>query len=139
MSDKQIIDKLHDKGYKVTPQRLAIFKLILTNKNHPSVDQIYEMVIKKFPTISIATVYQNLHLLEELGLVHELKFNNNMSRYDPNTKPHINLICPKCNKIVDYESKNVKNFFDQIVADLKIKQIDQRIDIYRYCDKCSKK
>jgi Fur family peroxide stress response transcriptional regulator len=47
---------------------------MLSSKNHPTVDQIYKMVLQKFPTISLAIVYQTVHLLKELGLLQELGF-----------------------------------------------------------------
>jgi Fur family peroxide stress response transcriptional regulator len=138
MNDQQLITKLHSKGYKVTPQRLAICKLLLSSKNHPSADQIYQEVKKTYPTISLATVYFTLDLLKDLGLVQELGFSERSSRYDPNTSPHINVICPKCGKIYDYEAASVKKLWSQIVAEMSFTPLRQRLDIYTLCDKCSK-
>jgi len=138
MDDQQLITKLHSKGYKVTPQRLAICKLLLSSKNHPSADQIYQEVKKTYPTISLATVYFTLDLLKDLGLVQELGFSERSSRYDPNTSPHINVICPKCGKIYDYEAASVKKLWSQIVAEMSFTPLRQRLDIYTLCDKCSK-
>jgi len=139
MNPQQLITKLHEKGYKVTPQRLAIFELILSSKDHPTAEQIHQKVTKKYPTMSVATVYQALHLLTDLGLLQELGFSDGSSRYDPNTSPHINVICPKCGEISDYEAKSVRKLWSQVVDELGVKPIGQRLDIYRYCDKCSKK
>jgi Fur family peroxide stress response transcriptional regulator len=138
MDDQQLIKKLRSKGYKVTPQRLAICKLLLSSKNHPSADQIYQEVKKSYPTISLATVYFTLDLLKDLGLVQELGFSDRSSRYDPNISPHINVICPKCGKIYDYEAASVKKLWSQIVAEMSFTPLRQRLDIYAFCDKCSK-
>jgi Fur family peroxide stress response transcriptional regulator len=138
MDDQQLITKLHSKGYKVTPQRLAICKLLLSSKDHPSADQIYQEVKKQYPTISLATVYFTLDLLKDLGLVQELGFSDRSSRYDPNISPHINIICPKCGKIYDYEAANVKKLWSKIVAEMSFTPLLQRLDIYTLCDKCSK-
>jgi Fur family peroxide stress response transcriptional regulator len=138
MDDQQLITKLHSKGYKVTPQRLAICKLLLSSKDHPSADQIYQEVKKQHPTISLATVYFTLDLLKDLGLVQELGFSDRSSRYDPNISPHINIICPKCGKIYDYEAANVKKLWSKIVAEMSFTPLRQRLDIYIFCDKCSK-
>ncbi len=139
MDDQQLIKKLHSKGYKVTPQRLAICKLILSSKDHPSAEQIYHEVKKTYPTISLATVYLTLDLLRNLGLVQELGFSDRSARYDPNNSPHINIICPKCGKIYDYEAASVKKFWSQIVAETGLTPIRQRLDLYVLCDKCNKK
>ena len=139
MNTKQLIAKLREEGYKVTPQRLAVCELVLSRKDHPTADQIHREVIEKYPTISLATIYQTLHLLTDMGLLQELGFSDKSSRYDPNVAPHINVICLKCGEIHDYEAENIKKLWSQIVGELEFKPIGQRLDIYRYCDKCSKK
>jgi Fur family peroxide stress response transcriptional regulator len=139
MDEQQLIKKLRSKGYKVTPQRLAICKLILSSKDHPSAEQIYQKVKKTYPTISLATVYLTLDLLRNLGLVQELGFSDRSSRYDPNNSLHINVICPKCGKIYDYEAMSVKNLWSQIVAETGLTPLRQRLDLYALCDECNKK
>jgi len=138
MRTQQLIAKLHETGYKVTPQRLAICELILSSKDHPTADQIHQEVKKKHPTMSLATVYQTLHLLSESGLLQELGFSDSISRYDPDTSPHINIICKKCGKIQDYKAESVGRLWSQIVRELGFEPIGQRIDIYRCCDQCQK-
>ncbi|NWG10646.1 transcriptional repressor [Candidatus Bathyarchaeota archaeon] len=134
---QHVIAKLRHSGYKITPQRLEICELILSSQNHPTADQIYQKILRKFPTISLATVYQTLHLLKELGLLQELGFADMSSRYDPNTSPHVNVICPKCGQIYDCEPKRAKELWSQIAAELRFKPVGQRLDVYKYCDKCS--
>jgi Fur family peroxide stress response transcriptional regulator len=137
MNDQQLLTKLRSKGYKVTPQRLAICKLILSSRDHPSAEQLHQEVKKTHPTISLATVYITLDLLKKLGLVQELGFSDRSSRYDPNNSPHINVICPKCGKIYDYESAEVTKMLSQIVAEADLTPIRQRLDLYVLCYKCN--
>jgi Fur family peroxide stress response transcriptional regulator len=136
MKTRQLIDKLRDNGYKVTPQRLAVCEIIFSSRDHPTADQVYQEVKKKYPTMSLATVYQALHLLTKLGLVQELGFSDRVTRYEPNASPHINVICQKCGEIYDYEAKSVKEMWSQIIGELEFKPTGQRLDIYRYCDRC---
>jgi Fur family peroxide stress response transcriptional regulator len=138
LNTQQLIAKLREKGYKVTPQRLAVFEFILSRVDHPTADQIHKEVTKKYPAMSLATVYQALHLLTEMGLVQELGFNDKSSRYDPNIAPHINIVCLTCGKIYDYEAESVKKMWSMIVDELRFKPVGQRLDIYRLCDECSK-
>ena len=139
MDEQQLITKLRSKGYRITPQRLAICKLVLSSKDHPTAEQIYEKVKKTYPTISLATVYFTLDLLRTLGLLQELGFSDRSSRYDPNTSPHINIICPKCGEIYDYEAESIKKMWFQIVEEMGFKPLRQRLDIYKLCNTCSKK
>jgi Fur family peroxide stress response transcriptional regulator len=138
MKNQQLITKLREKGFRVTPQRLAICEFVLSSKEHPTVDQVYQVVQKKHPTISLATVYQTLHLLTEIGMLQELGFSDGISRYDPNNSPHINIVCKNCGKIQDYESESVRKFLSQITAELKRTLIGQHLEIYTYCDQCKK-
>jgi Fur family peroxide stress response transcriptional regulator len=136
MKNQQLITMLRDKGFKVTPQRIAICEYVLPSKDHPTTDQVYQAVKKKHPTLSLATVYQTLRLLTEIGMLQELGFTGGISRYDPNTSPHINIICRNCGKIQDYQAEGIKKLWSEIIGDLGFKPIGQRLDIYRYCDKC---
>jgi len=138
MNIQQLIAKLHEKGFRATPQRIAICELVLSSKDHPTADQVYQVVKRKYPTLSLATVYQTLHLLAEIGLLQELGFGDGISRYDPDTSPHINIVCKKCGKIQDYEAESVRELWFQIIKDLKFEPVGQRLVVYRYCDQCQK-
>ena len=137
MDTQYLIDLLRGKGLKVTSQRLAIFNFILSRKDHPTAEQIYQKLRIEYPTISLGTIYKNLHLLEELGLIQELGFNEGSIRYDPDMEAHINMVCSKCGKISDYISEHVKKLWNTVISDLKIKPSGQRIDIYYECEDCS--
>ncbi|MBM4145174.1 MAG: transcriptional repressor [Nitrospira sp.] len=89
------------KGLKMTPQRLAILAYLEGNIDHPSADDIYKAVLKKFPTMSFATVYNTLESLKNRGSVSELTIDPDKKRFDPNPDPHNHLICNKCRKILD--------------------------------------
>ena len=136
MDTQSIINFFRDKGLKVTSQRLAICKFILSRKDHPTAEQIYQELRDKYPTISLGTIYKTLHLLKELGLIQELGFNEGSVRYDPDMELHINMVCSKCGKISDYKAENVEKLWSAIISDLKIKPKGQRIDIYYECDDC---
>ena len=139
MTTHQLITKLHEKGLKkVTPQRLAICEFVLSSKEHPTVELVYKTVKKKYPTLSLATVYQTLHLLTEIGMLQELGTRDGISRYDRDTSPHINIICQNCGAIQDYKSKSVEEFLSQITGELKRPLIGQHLEIYSYCDQCQK-
>jgi Fur family peroxide stress response transcriptional regulator len=139
MNTQQLIIKLHEKGFKkVTPQRLAICELVLSSKEHPTVERVYQAVQKKYPTISLATVYQTLHLLTETGLLQELGFHDGVTRYDPDTSPHINIVCQNCGAIQDYESESVSKFLSEITVELKRPLIGQHLEIYTLCNQCKK-
>ena len=138
MDTQDLIVKFRENGYKVSTQRLAICKFILSRKDHPNAEQIYQELRDEYPTISLGTVYKTLHLLKELRLIQELGFNKGSIRYDPDMELHINMVCSKCGKIHDYKPENVEQLWSAIISDLGIKAKGQRIDIYYECDDCNK-
>lgn len=89
---------------KLTPQRIAILDYLKGNKTHPSAEDIYKAVSKRFPTISLATVYNTLSALKTHGQLLKLNIDPSRVRYDPNTSPHHHLICNRCKTIMDVES-----------------------------------
>jgi len=136
LNTQDLIKIFRKNGYKATSQRLAICKLILSRKDHPSADKIYQELKKEYPTISLTTIYNTLRILVELRLLQELGFNEGSIRYDPDLELHINLVCSKCGKIDDYKAENVTELWNAIISNLDVKPIGQRIDIYYECEEC---
>ena len=137
-SKERMMEEFGKKGFRATPQRIAIAQIVVKSKDHPTAEQVYQAVKKKYPTLSPATVYQTLHLLTEIGLLQELGSSDRVSRYEPDTSPHINIICKNCGRIQDYQSEDIKKLWTKIIEDLGFKPIGQRFDIYRYCDQCQR-
>jgi Fur family peroxide stress response transcriptional regulator len=88
-------------GRRLTPQRLAVVDYLEGNTAHPSAEEIFRAVKRRFPTMSFATVYNTLEALKGADAVRELKIDAARRRYDPNTQQHHHLICRACGKIVD--------------------------------------
>ncbi|MFW9918431.1 MAG: Fur family transcriptional regulator [Candidatus Thorarchaeota archaeon] len=131
----QLITLLRDKGYKVTPQRLAICLYVLASDKHPTVEEIRTEISKTHPTISMNTIYLTMDMLIELNLVQELRYENS-SRYDPNTSVHVNVICQQCGRIWDYESKDIEIKWNEIVELVGTTAVGQRLDLYTTCKDC---
>ncbi len=136
---EKFIKSLREKNKKVTPQRLAVFESLRTRKDHPNVEDIYQDVKLTYPTISLSTIYQILDLMLDLGRVTKIKTVNRDSRYETDTSPHINAICPICGEIEDYQTETINAFWNQIKKEFDFDPISKRIDVYRICNKCRKK
>lgn len=88
-----------------TIQKHLIFEAVCALHNHPSADEIYEQVLKSAPNISKATVYRNLSLMSASGEVLKISVPNASDRFDFNTKEHYHMLCSKCKRIFDVETK----------------------------------
>ena len=94
--------KYKEIGIKLTPQRLEILNY-LASHHHPSAEEIYRDVSRKFPTMSFSTVYNTLDLLKRRGKIRELTIDRARKRYDVAERPHHHLLCVACGKIRDIE------------------------------------
>lgn len=92
---------LREKGFKITLQRTAILKYLDGNTSHPSVDDIYRDVLREFPGMSLATVYNTLETLEQINEIQVLCFDSSRRYYDPDTSSHHHAFCEKCKCIKD--------------------------------------
>jgi len=92
---------LNQKGINPSYQRLRIFELLSSGKNHPTADLIYNTLIREIPTLSKTTVYNTLNLFQKRGIVTGLTIDENEVRYEANTKPHAHFKCTSCGAIID--------------------------------------
>jgi Fur family peroxide stress response transcriptional regulator len=135
-SDAALIEALRKKGYKATPQRIAICRFALHNRDHPTARRIYEEVKKLHPTISLATVYKTLQILQQLDMLQELDFPQAQARFDSYMKPHVNLVCLRCGKIRDFDDPTAREIVARIAATAEFTMTGQRLDIYGICKTC---
>jgi Fur family peroxide stress response transcriptional regulator len=93
--------KYKDIGLKLTPQRIAILDYLDGNRQHPTAEEIYRAVSKRFPTMSFATVYNTLETLRRRGSISELTIEQGKKRFDPDPSPHHHLMCMVCKQVHD--------------------------------------
>jgi Fur family peroxide stress response transcriptional regulator len=134
--DASIIETLRKKGYKATPQRIAICRFALRSRDHPTAQRIYDEVKKVHPTVSLATVYKTLQILTKHWLVQEMDFPEGQARFDSYMGPHINLVCLRCGNIQDSEDPAAREMIAKIAAAKEFTQTGQRLDIYGVCKIC---
>jgi Fur family peroxide stress response transcriptional regulator len=131
------MDKFRKLQMKLTPQRLAILSFLDGNKGHPSAEDIYKAVQKKFPTMSFATVYNTLEALKNRGSVQEMKIDPDKKRYDPDNTRHHHLICIDCKDIVDIHKDFNIHLSDDMARGFSV--LDKRVEFYGVCSKCQEK
>jgi len=136
-TESQIANIFRKKGFKATPQRIAIARTVLASKEHPTAERVYKEVSRFYPTVSLSTVYKTLHILKELDMLQELAFDDYGVRFDPNIKPHVNLICINCGEIEDAEDYSLREIINKVSERTGFKMVRQRFDAYGYCRKCA--
>ena len=133
----KILTRLKEKDFRITPQRLAVLKILASSNGHPSVDKIFEQVKPYFPTTSLATVYKTVTLLKELNEVLELGFPDGSNRYDGNKPyPHPHMVCLKCRKISDSDLQSLEKLTREAEQKTGFNIISHRLDFFGLCPDC---
>ncbi len=136
---KQALDTLKATGVRITPQRHAILEYLIKSMSHPTADEIYKALEGKFPNMSVATVFNNLRVFREVGLVKELTYGDSSSRFDYVTSNHYHVICEKCDKIVDFDYPALDEV-EQLASHVTgFKVTHHRMEVYGICPECQKK
>jgi Fur family peroxide stress response transcriptional regulator len=136
---EQMIRVLRDKGCRLTPQRVAMLRILSKSEGHPSAEQIYEQIRADYPTTSLATIYKTLNLLKNMGEVFEITFASVGSHYDGNKPyPHPHLICTKCGQILDPEFTALAAISQEIARQTGYRITHQQLNFFGLCPKCQK-
>jgi Fur family ferric uptake transcriptional regulator len=133
-----IVKRLSEKGYRMTPQRLMIVSAIESSDGHISAEEIFAKVVAKYPHVNISTVYRTLELLKELGLVTETNFGEGRVRYHPVGKGHHHhLVCTGCGAVIDLDEASLSSLKDMLLREYKFSADLRHVAIFGRCAKCS--
>ena len=124
-------------GVTVTPRRGKLLEVLVASERHPNVNDIHQEVKRSFPGTSLATVYNTIELLKDIGQVLEIEFSGVANRYDgrrPQAHPH--LVCTECERIEDLDSIGPDESLDAISRATGYEVVRQRTDYYGLCPKC---
>ena len=133
---RDALDTLKSTGVRITPQRHAILEFLIQSMIHPTADDIYKALETKFPNMSVATVYNNLRVFREAGLVKELTYGDSSSRFDFVTNDHYHIICDSCGKIVDFHYPGLDEV-EQLASHITGFQVNgHRMEVHGTCPTC---
>ena len=126
-------------GLKITPQRMAVYKVLLETKEHPSAEMVFEEVRKVFTSISLDTVNRTLLTLSEIGVAFIIEGSGDAKRYDGNLENHQHFKCIKCKRVIDFYHKSFDNIKVPKSIDGKFTILRRAIYLEGFCDLCGKK
>lgn len=134
---EQALAKLKTTGVRMTPQRHAILSYLLDTMTHPTADEIYRALEPRFPSMSVATVYNNLKVFMEAGLVRELTYGDNSSRFDADMTEHYHAQCEVCGTISDFEYPPLHEVEEAAREQTGFQVKGHRLEVYGVCAKCA--
>lgn len=127
---ESLLERCTSAGLKMTGQRKVILKVLDESEDHPSVETVYERARKIDDSISIATVYRTLNLLDEMDLVIRHEFQESFSRFEVNMEHHHHLIDLDSGEVVEFQNEELELLKEKIAEELGYELVDHRLELY---------
>jgi Fur family peroxide stress response transcriptional regulator len=126
-------------GLAFTHQRQIIYHAVMSAADHPTPEAVYEKVRRQAPSISLGTVYKNIHTFLDAGMLCEVSLHHGSLRVDARTAPHHHLVCRLCRGIIDLDERDLEpaRVRKKLPAGFRVER--QNVEIIGVCQSCSRK
>ena len=114
----------------MTSQRQIIVGVIEGSEDHPDVDQLYRRAVEQDRTISIATVYRTVKLLEEVGVIDRLEFGDGRARYEESGEHHEHLVDVETGEVIEFCHAELEALKEQIAREMGYELVDHRLELF---------
>lgn len=139
LGTEAVTNILREKGFKATPQRLAVYDALSSTKSHPNAEMLYNMLQPSYPTMSLATVYKTMDIFAELGLIQVLNVGEDSYRYDAETASHPHIRCIECNRVDDIFDFQAEGLMSEVGAQTGYQLTGRQLYFFGRCPECQKK
>lgn len=124
---------------RLTTQRQIILEELSKVKSHPTANELYDMVRKRLPRIGLGTVYRNLELMAENGLILKLEVGGTQKRFDATTDAHYHIRCTSCSKVDDIKMPVIMNLVREAAGSTSYDILGHHVEFSGTCPSCQKK
>lgn len=127
------------KTYRNTKQRDRILEVLGQTDSHPTASWVYDQLKPEFPSLSLGTIYRNLKILEEQGMINKLASGSTFDRYDAITHPHPHFVCTECGALYDIKDFEFPEVIHKVNAQIRHEIKEVSLNYVGICDKCLEK
>ena len=138
MKKSEAYTRLMERGIRPSMQRLAIMDYLINHPIHPTIDDVYQALCNKVPTLSRTTVYNTLRMLSENQAAQMITIDEHRVCYDGNVESHVHFYCKKCGKIIDLFGEQAPKLEGEKTVEGNIIQ-EEQLYYKGICAKCAKK
>ena len=131
---------LMEKQLRMTPQRKILLEELRKLHTHPTADELYEVVRKRLPHISLGTVYRNLEILSRKGIIRKIELGGTQKRFDGDLEIHQHIRCTECGRIDDLPAGTAVTSCDMdLIEQTGYEVIERRVEFIGICPDCRKR
>lgn len=123
---------------RLTTQRQIILEELLKVTSHPTANEVYDMVRKRLPRIGLGTVYRNLELMSETGMIIKLEVGGTQKRFDATIEPHYHVRCLECGKVDDIDIAVQHDIHETAARACNYQILGHHIEFTGLCPDCAK-
>lgn len=124
---------------RLTTQRQIILEELSKVKTHPTASELYDMVRKRLPRIGLGTVYRNLELMAENGMILKLEVGGTQKRFDATTDTHYHIRCSGCGKVDDIDTPVMDQLVREAADATSYEVLGHHVEFSGLCPSCQKK
>ncbi len=124
---------------RLTTQRQIILEELAKVKTHPTASEVYDMVRKRLPRIGLGTVYRNLELMAENGMILKLETGGTQKRFDATTEPHYHIRCTTCGKVDDIDIPVLHSLVEAAADATSYQILGHHVEFAGICADCQQK
>ena len=129
-----------EKQLRLTPQRMFLLEELRKLNTHPTADELYEIVRKRLPHISLGTVYRNLEILSRMGIIRKIELGGTRKRFDGDLEIHQHIRCTACGRIDDLPAGTTVTRCDMdLIGRTGYEAIEHRVEFIGICPECGKR
>ncbi len=136
LTSQELAATLRSNGYKVTPQRLAIYEELAATNTHPNAEMLFSKLQPKYPSMSFATVYKTIDILSKINVVRILNTGEDSFRYDADTSVHHHIQCTKCGAVDDLMDVDSTALVEQAAAKTGYEIAGHQFYFFGVCPRC---
>lgn len=133
----EFAERLRDAGIRATPQRIEIIMEVVRSENHPDAETVFRAIRRRYPSISLDTVYRNLRLFVDLGLISTLGIAKDRVRFDANLCHHHHFVCTRCGSVRDFNCAE----FDELHVPESVRAMGKvsnaQVELRGICSACA--
>lgn len=122
---------------RLTTQRQIILEELSKVRSHPTANEVYDMVRKRLPRIGLGTIYRNLELMAESGIILKLEVGGTQKRFDATVESHYHIRCTSCGKVDDIDIEVQDNINEIAAQSSDYKVLGHHIEFSGICEDCS--